>query len=320
MKRTMTIKDSFAPRAWEQGGAVRRAAMTLLLCVLTATTAWANDAVTYIDMNGVTQTVTDYTEVTSAMTADANGNINWTSGTYVVKTSVTLSGSISFTSNVINLIVCDGKTLTVNGNSDGAFSGNTLNIYAQSNGTGMGAINANRHTSCSHLNIAGGTVTLDAGGDSYGLYIYSGDDSGLTVNGGDVTILNNDTYFGAFYFNGSGFFALNGGKLTVTNSKGSSDKAIHGNARNTINFNGGTAEINGYIYNCQNINLNGGNVTVKGEIYNSARGYTVTYDFTSATDSYYIQSFSNDISSGETRTVKVADGKGMKDSSTCWLN
>ena len=289
-----------------------RAVMTLLLCLLTTMTAWANDAVTYIDMNGVTQTVTDYTEVTSAMTADANGNINWTSGTYVVKTSVTLSGSISFTSNVINLIVCDGKTLTVNGNSnsDGAFSGNTLNIYAQSNGTGMGAINANRHTSCSHLNIAGGTVTLDAGGDSYGLYIYSGSDSGLTVNGGDVTILNNDTYFGAFYFYGSGFFTLNGGKLTVTNSKGSS---IHGNARNTINFNGGTAEINGYIYNCQNINLNGGNVTVNGEIYNSARGYTVTYDFTSATDSYYIQSFSNNISSGETRTVKVADGKGMKD-------
>ena len=251
------------------------------------------------------------------MTADGSGNINWSSGTYVVKTSVTLSGSISFTSNVINLIVCDGKTLTVNGNSnsDGAFSGNTLNIYAQSNGTGMGAINANRHTSCSHLNIAGGTVTLDAGGDSYGLYIYSGSDSGLTVNGGDVTILNNDTYFGAFYFYGLGFFTLNGGKLTVTNSKGSSDKAIHGNARNTINFNGGTAEINGYIYNCQNINLNGGNVTVNGEIYNSARGYTVTYDFTSATDSYYIQSFSNNISSGETRTVKVADGKGMKDSS-----
>lgn len=292
--------------------------MMLLMILLTTITAWAeNDAVTYIDMNGVTQTVTDYTEVTSAMTADANGNINWTSGTYVVKTSVTLSGSISFTSNVIDLIVCDGKTLTVNGNSnsDGAFSGNTLNIYAQSNGTGMGAINANRHTSCSHLNIAGGTVTLDAGGDSYGLYIYSGSDSGLTVNGGDVTILNNDTYFGAFYFYGSGFFTLNGGKLTVTNSKGSSDKAIHGNARNTINFNGGTAEINGYIYNCQNINLNGGNVTVKGEIYNSARGYTVTYDFTSATDSYYIQSFSNNISSGETRTVKVADGKGMKDGS-----
>jgi hypothetical protein len=62
-------------------------------------------------------------------------------------------------------------------------------------------------------------VTLDAGGDSYSLYIYSASDSGLTINGGDVTILNNDTYFGAFYFYGSGFFTLNGGKLTVTNSK-----------------------------------------------------------------------------------------------------
>ena len=68
--------------------------MTLLMMVLTATTAWANDAVTYIDMNGDTQTVTEYTEVTSAMTADGSGNINWSSGTYVVKTSVTLSGSM----------------------------------------------------------------------------------------------------------------------------------------------------------------------------------------------------------------------------------
>ena len=289
--------------------------MTLLLCLLTTMTAWANDAVTYIDMNGVTQTVTDYTEVTSAMTADGSGDISWTSGTYVVKTDVTLSGSIRFTSNVINLIVCDGKTLTVNGSSNGAFSGNTLNIYAQSNGTGMGAINANRHTSCYHLNIAGGMVTLDAGGDSYGLYIYSGSDYGLTVNGGDVTIRNNDNFFGAFYFCGSGFFTQNGGKLTVTNSKDSYYRnAIRGYGKNTINFNGGTAEINGCIRNCQNINLNGGNVTVNGEI-DCLYGYTVTYDFTSATDSYYIQSFSNNISSGETRTVKVADGKGMKDSS-----
>ena len=287
--------------------------MTLLLCLLTTMTAWANDAVTYIDMNGVTQTVTEYTEVTSAMTADANGNINWTSGTYVVKSNVTLSGCIRFLNDVIDLIVCDGATLTVNGSSNGAFSGNTLNIYAQSNGTGMGAVNANRSTSCYHLNIAGGMVTLDAGGDGYGLYIYSASDSGLTINGGDVTIRNNDNYFGAFYLYGSGFFTQNGGKLTVTNSKDSYYRnAIKGHGENTINFNGGTAEINGCIRNFQNINLNGGNVTVNGEI-DCFYGYTVTYDFASTTDSYYIQSFSNNISSGETRTVKVADGKGMKD-------
>ena len=315
MKRTMNMKNFFASSAWRLGGAARRAATALLLCVMTCATAWANDAVTYIDMNGDTQTVTEYTEVTSAMTADGSGNINWSSGTYVVKSDVTLSGSIRFLSDVIDLIVCDGATLTVNGSSNGAFSGNALNIYAQSNGTGMGAVNANRYTSCYHLNIAGGMVTLDAGGDSYGLYIYSGSDSGLTVNGGDVTIRNNDNDFCAFYFYGSGFFTQNGGKLTVTNSKDSYYRnAIRGYGKNTINFNGGTAEINGRIRNCQNINLNGGNVTVNGEI-DCLYGYTVTYDFTSATDSYYIQSFSNNISPGETRTVKVADGKGMKDSS-----
>ena len=285
--------------------------MTLLLCLLTTMTAWANDAVTYIDMNGVTQTVTEYTEVTSAMTADANGNINWTSGTYVVKSNVTLSGCIRFLNDVIDLIVCDGATLTVNGSSNGAFSGNTLNIYAQSNGTGMGAVNANRSTSCYHLNIAGGMVTLDAGGDGYGLYIYSASDSGLTINGGDVTIRNNDNYFGAFYLYGSGFFTQNGGKLTVTNSKDSYYRnAIKGHGENTINFNGGTAEINGCIRNFQNINLNGGNVTVNGEIYKNA-GYTVTYDFTHVTDSYYIQSFSDNLYSEDDRTITIADGKAF---------
>jgi hypothetical protein len=56
----------------------------LLMMMLTTVTAWANDAVTYIDMNGKTQTVTEYTEVTTDMTADRNGNIRWSNGTYVV--------------------------------------------------------------------------------------------------------------------------------------------------------------------------------------------------------------------------------------------
>ena len=51
-----------------------RAATTLLLSVLTAMTAWANDAVTYIDMDGNQQTVTEYTEVTESMTADGKNH------------------------------------------------------------------------------------------------------------------------------------------------------------------------------------------------------------------------------------------------------
>ena len=275
-----------------------RAAAVLLLALLAAQTAWAENAVTYIDMDGKTKTVTEYTEVTTDM------NLKWSSGTYVVKSSVTLNGCIRFDyPEVIDLIVCDGATLTVNGNDDGAFDGTTLNIYAQSNGTGMGVVNVKKHTQCIQLNIAGGKVTLDDDGAGYGLYAYSGDACGLTVNGGDVTIQNSNGNYGAIYFAGPGFVTLNGGKLTVTNSMGNGYKAIEGRGYNTINFNGGTAVINGKIIYCQNINLNGGNVTVNGEIYKNY-GYTVTYDFTRATDSYYIKAFSNDV----TRTVQVKDG------------
>ena len=109
--------------------------MLLLVMMLTTAMVWANDAVTYIDMDGNQQTVTEYTEVTESMTADEYGRIYWSSGTYVVKNSVTLDCCIRYSGKVIDLIVCDGATLTVNGNNDGAFDGNTLNIYAQSNGT-----------------------------------------------------------------------------------------------------------------------------------------------------------------------------------------
>ena len=287
-----------------------RAATTLLLSVLTAMTAWANDAVTYIDMDGNQQTVTEYTEVTESMTANADeyGRIYWSSGTYVVKNSGTLDCCIRYSGKVIDLIVCDGATLTVTGNDDGAFNGSTLNIYAQSNGTGMGVVDAKKQTNCSNLNIAGGKVKLDGGGAGFGLYIPDGVNSGLTVNGGDVTIQSHYTVQGTIDFAGNGFVTLNGGKLTVTNSQGNSYRAIYGNHTNTINFNGGTAVINGKIGSCQNINLNGGNVIVNGEIYNST-GYTVTYDFTSATDSYYIQSFSNELYEGRSRTVRVKDDK-----------
>lgn len=57
-----------------QKSLLMRAATTLLLSVLTAMTAWANDAVTYIDMDGNQQTVTEYTEVTESMTADGKNH------------------------------------------------------------------------------------------------------------------------------------------------------------------------------------------------------------------------------------------------------
>ena len=66
-------KDIFAPLA-SGLGTTRRAAMLLLVMMLTTAMAWANDAVTYIDMDGNQQTVTEYTEVTESMTADGKNH------------------------------------------------------------------------------------------------------------------------------------------------------------------------------------------------------------------------------------------------------
>ncbi len=276
-----------------------RAAAVLLLALLAAQTAGAEEAVTYIDMDGKTKTVTEYTEVTSNMTGDLPG------GTYVVNNDVTINSEITCDSEM-NLILCDGATLTVN--SSTTFNCNKLNIYSQSTGANMGKLNANGVTQCIGLNIAGGKVTLNGGNNSYSLRVESGDDSGLTVNGGDITIYNNSSRLGTIYIIDNSNITMNGGKLSVTNKIANGCAIYEPDSDNaTITFNGGMAEINGEINNLQNVNLNSGNVTINGRIY-SRSGYTVNYDFTNPTDSYYIKSFySNNY------TVKVADGKTFTD-------
>ena len=271
-----------------------RTAIMLFALLMTMTVWAAQEPVRYIGMDGKTQTVTTYTEVTNGM------SLRWNEGTYVVKTSTELSGSIRFDGNVVDLILCDGATLTVN--ADVSFDGAWLNIYSQSTGARMGVLNANGRLCCMSLNIAGGKVTIN-GGSSYGLYFLSGDNSGLTVNGGDVSICNNSDYPTIYLYYSSSIVTINGGKLTVTGSNGTY-RRINGMGDNTINFKGGIAEINGDISGFKNINLSGGNVTVDGVVTGE---YTVTYDYAHATDSYYIRSFN--VKSAH--TVKVTDGKTL---------
>ena len=273
-----------------------RTAIMLFALLMTMTVWAAQEPVRYIGMDGKTQTVTTYTEVTNGM------SLSWNEGTYVVKTSTELSGSIRFDGKVVDLILCDGATLTVN--ADDSFDGSRLNIYSQSTGARMGVLNANGRLYCMSLNIAGGKVTIN-GGSGYGLYFYGGDNSGLTVNGGDVSICNNSDNPTIYLYYSSSIVTINGGKLTVTGSNGTYGD-IHGMGDNTINFKGGIAEINGDISGFKNINLSGGNVTVDGVVFSDGE---VTYDYTHATDSYYIQSFN--VESG--CTVKVTDGKTMTD-------
>lgn len=69
----------------------------------------------------------------------------WSNAAYVVKSDVTIDGNVTISGSV-DLILCDGATLTVNGHIwdeetyEGAFGDGKLTIYGQENGTGTLAI------------------------------------------------------------------------------------------------------------------------------------------------------------------------------------
>ena len=78
-------KDFFAPLA-SGLGTTRRAAMLLLVMMLTATSAWA-DGISYLDATGTQQSCTTYTTVESSSTF-------WNSGWFVVNSNTTISDRI----------------------------------------------------------------------------------------------------------------------------------------------------------------------------------------------------------------------------------
>lgn len=109
-----------------------------------------------------TQTATTYTEVTSSTTT-------WAAGTYVVSSDVTIDGDVTLSGDV-ELILCDGKTLTVNGSIQNPI--NSLAAYAQSGGTG--ALNITPSVDASgiyvkNLNIHGGVISATVIGNEAGL-------------------------------------------------------------------------------------------------------------------------------------------------------
>ena len=91
-----------------------------------------NDAVTYIDANDTEQTVFNATILTESTTTL---NAGW----YVVNSDITISNTLTI-SGEVHLILADGATLTVNGDTGYGIDGNSnsckLNIYCQSNQSG----------------------------------------------------------------------------------------------------------------------------------------------------------------------------------------
>ena len=92
----------------------------------------AAGTVEYIGEGGAKQVCTDATELTTNSTSYLNKK--W----YVVTGNVTINDRLTIYAETVNLILCDGATLTVNGPIEvfDAPGGATLNVYMQKGGTG----------------------------------------------------------------------------------------------------------------------------------------------------------------------------------------
>ena len=219
-------------------------------------------------------------------------DVTWSAGTYVVSSDVSINGKITLDGNV-NLILCDGKTLTVNGKIEGGTR--SFNIYGQEAGTGKLTINGGGSphidicvqnlqihggditgTNCDQAITTNGTFkiyhgTVSATAQKHGLIVYNG---GLSIYGGSITASTTTSptpAYAVYVYNAA--MEMTGGSLTAT-STGADNHGIF--VDKDINISGGTVEATGgssttgdggtgiYCY-YENITISGtANVTAKG--------------------------------------------------------
>lgn len=269
------------------------------------------DPVPYMAWNGSTLEEKDgdnacktYTVVTVDTTAFEDGK--W----YVVSDNVTVSSRITVTGTA-HLILCDGATLTA---SKGITvnNGNTINIYAQSGGTGelsagndvntAGIGGGARYQSGGTINIHGGKITANGGSYSSGI--------GGALDGGNGEV---NIYSGEVTAQGQNFAAGIGG--------------YSGKSGGTVNIYGGIVNASGSKYGTTGIGIGGtepgscvvhiygGEVTATSEKAAAGIQGTVTIDGGTVTangggDSNLIDCYSGETysSNGISGTVTINGG------------
>ena len=186
----------------------------LLPCM--SLTAYAA-SVSYVDGNGTSQTV-DATELESTTTS-------WTDGSWYIvpEGGLTISGRIEVIGTV-NLILRDGAKLTA---SEGiTTTGATLNIYAQSTGTGALTATGNNGNDAQ---LGGGSAGI--GGNGVARDVSGGAGGTVNIYGGTVTATGGN---GAKH--GGGGAGIGGGGLGYKSSGGQGG---------TVNIYGGTVTATG---------------------------------------------------------------------------
>lgn len=214
---------------------------------------------TYIDENGVSRTLPNTVttiEVTSSLTT-WNVNNAW----YIVDGSVTISNPV-YAEGTVNLLLLDGAVLTVN-NQLSIGSSNTLRIYAQSTGDGVGKMEVYGY--------------YGTGSNAFNHAVVA--DGSLIVNGGDLVFKGRYYAFasGTVYMgngiSGSGSVTINGGVVKAHAAEHSGNYEHYGIGTNEVIINGGTVEAIGQygigksITTTTNVRINGGAVTATGSLY-----------------------------------------------------
>ncbi len=222
-----------------------------------------------------------YKLVKSDLTSWENGK--W----YVLNESIEINNHIEV-SGTVNLILCDDATLTVNSYIV-VNSGNTLNIYSQSGGTGALVVTGDEETSaagiggkdndCGTINIYGGNITANGGyAAGIGGGGYEGNGGNVTVYGGNITANGGicSAGIGSCEKGTGGEVIIYGGTVTATGGTrgagiGSGENGAGGG---TVNILGGTVTATGkygsagigggYGGTGGIVNISGGTVVARG--------------------------------------------------------
>ena len=216
-----------------------------------STVTMAKAVATYREYSYTTSLTYKDVSIPSDAKTVSSSTTSW-SGTYTVDGSVTINGDVECTGDV-NLILLDGSKLTVNGHifsGDGYETADTysLSIYAQSEGSNMGAL------------------YIDAGNSGNNLVVKN-----LAIHGGKIVATNGEQALEAF-----GTFKIYGGDISATGSiqgimATTGGLEIHGGK---LVANGGFNGINAYACN---VTITGGNVTANstGTIWGGSAGLYV---------------------------------------------
>ena len=160
---------------------------------------------------------TEYTKVTSS-------TVTWSDGTYVVDDNVTISGNIKVSGNV-NLIICDGKTLTVGRIEGSSYGVGILSIYTQSVGNTAGRFVATNNSGnviygLNTLKIYGGDILASSSSATWGGIV----NTQIDVYGGKLTAKNTSSKGYGIYIGSNDNKSINlyGGEL-IAEGQGSTD-------------------------------------------------------------------------------------------------